>query len=104
MRKASFISASDGEELLKLAEQEAFEFAPVAKLGKYQKNDDYLQKHIDAILELPLVDVEAIRKRGFKVVVDAVNSSGGIAVPMLLKALGATVKEMYCDPTGHFPP
>ena len=101
--KGEFISASDGEELLKLAEQEAFEFAPVAKLGKYQKNDDYLQKHIDAILELPLVDVDAIRKRGFKVVVDAVNSSGGIAVPMLLKALGATVKEMYCDPTGHFP-
>jgi phosphomannomutase len=101
MRKAIYFS--DGEELLKLAEKEAFEFAPVAKLGKYQKNDDYLQKHIDAILELPLVDVEAIRKRGFKVVVDAVNSSGGIAVPMLLKALGATVKEMYCDPTGHFP-
>jgi phosphomannomutase len=101
--KGEFISGSDGEELLKLAEMEAFEFAPVAKLGKYQKNDDYLQKHIDAILELPLVDVEAIKKRGFKVVVDAVNSSGGIAVPMLLKALGATVKEMYCDPTGHFP-
>jgi phosphomannomutase len=101
--KGEFISASDGEELLKLAETEAFEFAPVAKLGKYQKNDDYLQKHIDAILELPLVDVEAIKNRGFKVVVDAVNSSGGIAVPMLLKALGVAVKEMYCDPTGLFP-
>jgi len=101
--KGEFISGADGEELLKLAENEAFEFAPVAKLGKYQKNDDYLQKHIDAILKLPLVDVEAIRKKGFKVVVDAVNSSGGIAVPMLLKALGVTVKEMYCEPTGHFP-
>jgi phosphomannomutase len=101
--KGEFISGKDGEELLKLAEKEAFEFAPVAKLGKYQKNDEYLQKHIDAILKLPLVDVEAIKSKGFKVVVDAVNSSGGIAVPMLLKALGATVKEMYCEPTGHFP-
>jgi phosphomannomutase len=101
--KGEFISGKDGEELLKLAEKEAFEFAPVAKLGKYQKNDQYLQKHIDAILKLPLVDVEAIKSKGFKVVVDAVNSSGGIAVPMLLKALGATVKEMYCEPTGHFP-
>ena len=101
--KGEFISGKDGEELLKLAEKEAFEFAPVAKLGKYQKNDEYLQKHIDAILKLPLVDVEAIRNKGFKVVVDAVNSSGGIAVPMLLKALGVSVKEMYCEPTGHFP-
>jgi phosphomannomutase len=101
--KGEFISGKDGEELLKLAEKEAFEFAPVSKLGKYQKNDQYLQKHIDAILKLPLVDVEAIKSKGFKVVVDAVNSSGGIAVPMLLKALGATVKEMYCEPTGHFP-
>ena len=101
--KGEFISGKDGEELLKLAEKEAFEFAPVAKLGKYQTNDDYLQTHIDAILKLPLVDIDAIRNKGFKVVVDAVNSSGGIAVPMLLKALGVTVKEMYCEPTGHFP-
>lgn len=101
--KGEFISAKDGEELLKLAEKEAFEFAVVAKLGKYEKNDTYLQKHIDEILKLPLVDVEAIQSKGFKVVVDAVNSSGGIAVPMLLKALGVSVKEMYCEPTGHFP-
>ena len=101
--KGEFISGTDGEELLMLADKEAFEFAPVSKLGKYQKNDDYLQKHIDIILDLPLVDVEAIKSKGFKVVVDAVNSSGGIAVPMLLRALGVTVKEMYCEPTGHFP-
>ncbi|MEP6734230.1 MAG: phosphoglucosamine mutase [Chryseolinea sp.] len=101
--KGEFISGKDGEEMLKLAENEAFEFVPVAKLGKYQRNDAYLQKHIDTILKLPLVDVDAIKARGFKVVVDAVNSSGGIAVPQLLKALGVTVKEMYCEPTGHFP-
>lgn len=101
--QGEFISGKDGEDLLKLAETEAFEFAPVSKLGKHEKNDTYLQKHIDAILKLPLVDVEAIKAKGFKVVVDAVNSSGGIAVPMLLNALGVTVKELYCEPTGHFP-
>lgn len=101
--KGEFISGKDGEDMLKIAEQEAFEFVPVSKLGKYQKNDGYLRKHIDIILQLPLVDVEAIKNKGFKVVVDAVNSSGGIAVPMLLNALGVFVKEMYCEPTGHFP-
>ncbi|MBL0742247.1 phosphoglucosamine mutase [Chryseolinea lacunae] len=101
--KGEFISGKDGEAMLKIAEDEAFEFAPVAKLGKYTKNDTYIQKHIDLILALPLVDVEAIRNRGFSVVVDAVNSSGGISVPPLLKALGVSVKEIYCEPTGHFP-
>jgi len=101
--KGEFISGKDGEALLKLAADEDFEFAPVAKLGKYTKNDTYIQKHIDMILKLPLVDAEAIRNRGFNVVVDAVNSTGGIAVPMLLKALDVDVKELYCEPTGHFP-
>lgn len=101
--KGEFISGKDGEEMLQIAETEAFEFAPVSKLGKYQKNDGYIEKHIELILKLPLVDAEAIRNRGFSVVVDAVNSSGGIAVPMLLKALGVSVKEMYCEPTGRFP-
>ena len=68
-----------------------------------KRTTTYLQKHIDAILKLPFVDVEAIKGKGFKVVVDAVNSQGGIAVPLLLKALDATVKELYCEPTGHFP-
>lgn len=101
--RGEFISAKDGEALLRIAEKEAFDFAPVNKLGTYEKKDGYIQKHIDQILKLPLVDAEAIRSRGFKVVIDAVNSTGGIAVPMLLKALGVAVKELYCEPTGHFP-
>lgn len=101
--KGEFISGSDGEEILRIAEGEHFEFSPVAKLGEYKTNDTYLKKHIDLILKLPLVDVEGIKARDFKVVVDAVNSTGGIAVPMLLQALGVTVKEIYCEPTGHFP-
>ncbi|MDH4092419.1 MAG: phosphoglucosamine mutase [Cyclobacteriaceae bacterium] len=101
--KGEFISGKDGEEMLQIAETESFEFAPVSKLGKYQKNEEYIQKHIELILKLKLVDAEAIRNSGFSVVVDAVNSSGGIAVPMLLKALGVSVKEMYCEPTGRFP-
>lgn len=101
--KGEFISGKEGEEVLKIAAKEEFDFAPVTKLGNYTKNDTYLQTHIDLILKLPLVDVEAIKARGFKVVVDAVNSSGGIAVPLLLKALHVTVKELYCEPTGHFP-
>jgi phosphomannomutase len=101
--KGEFISAKDGEDVLNIAKNEEFDFAPVTKLGNYIKNDSYLQKHIDQILKLPLVDVAAIKSRGFKVVVDAVNSSGGVAVPMLLKALNVAVKELYCEPTGHFP-
>ncbi len=101
--KGEFISEQDGAEVLQIAEQERFEFAPVSKLGKYEENDTYFQKHIDMILALPLVDVEAIRSKSYKIVVDAVNSTGGIVVPMLLKALGVTVKEMYCEPTGLFP-
>ncbi len=100
--KGEFISGKDGEEVLALADKEDFEFAPVTKLGKYEKKEGYFQKHIDMILKLPLVDAEAIRKRNFKVVVDAVNSTGGIVVPMLLKQLGVTVKELHCEPTGHF--
>jgi phosphomannomutase len=101
--KGEFISAKDGEEVLKLAEQEEFDFAPVTKLGKYEANSTYLQKHIEMILALPMVNVEAVRSKNYKVVVDAVNSTGGIAVPMLLKELGVSVKEMYCEPTGQFP-
>jgi phosphomannomutase len=101
--KGEFISAADGEEVLKIAASEDFEFAPVTKLGTYKANDTYLKKHVELILKLPLVDLEAIRSKDFKVVVDAVNSTGGIAVPMLLEALGVTVKELYCEPTGHFP-
>jgi phosphomannomutase len=100
--KGEFISGKDGEEVLKLAEDEAFDFIPVTKLGKYEKGEGYIRKHIEQIIKLPLVDVQAVRKKGFKVVVDAVNSSGGIAIPMLLRELGVTVKELHCEPTGHF--
>jgi phosphomannomutase len=101
--KGEFISGKDGEDVLKIAESEDFDFNQVTKLGKYEKDDTYLKKHIDLILKLPLVDVEAIKSKSFSVVVDAVNSSGGIAVPMLLKELGVKVKELFCEPTGNFP-
>lgn len=100
--KGEFISEKDGQEVLALAEKTDIEFAPVNKLGKYERKEGYLQKHIEMVLKLPLVDVPAVKARGFKVVVDAVNSTGGIAVPMLLKAMGVTVKEVHCEPTGHF--
>lgn len=101
--KGEFISGQDGAEVLELGESADFDFAEVNHLGTITKNDTYIDKHIQMILDLPLVDVEAIKSKGFKVVVDAVNSTGGIAVPRLLKALGVTVKEEYCEPTGHFP-
>jgi phosphomannomutase len=102
--KGEFISAKDGEELLELAESANYNFAEVKKLGKYTTHDHYIQKHIDMILDLPLVDVEAIKNRNFKVVVDAVNSTGGIAIPKLLKALGVSeIRELYCYPDGNFP-
>lgn len=102
--KGEFISAKDGEEVLALAEKENFEFAEVKKLGDYELKKDYIDIHIGQILKLPLVDVDAIKARNFRVVIDCVNSSGGIAIPALLKALGVqSVKELYCDPNGHFP-
>ncbi len=102
--KGEFISASDGETVLKIAEEDAYVFAEVTALGKYETQDDAIQRHIDAILKLPLVDVEAIKKRKFKIAIDCVNSTGGIAVPMLLKALGVeTTFELYVTPDGNFP-
>lgn len=99
-----FISAKDGEEVLKIAFQESFSFADVNKLGKYLTAPDYLQKHIDKVVALPLVDVKAIKEKNFKIVVDAVNSTGGIAVPALLRALGVEeITELYCIPNGQFP-
>lgn len=86
--KGEFISGDDGAALLAIAEQESFQFVPVTMLGSTRSTNEYLQKHIDAILAYDLVDVEAIKARGFKVVVDAINSSGAVYVPALLKALG----------------
>ncbi|WP_345951002.1 phosphoglucosamine mutase [Mucilaginibacter sp. PAMB04274] len=99
-----FITDTDGKEVLEMAENSAFDYASVDDLGKVATDNSYLQKHIDQILSLPLVDKEAIAAANFKVVVDAVNSTGGIYVPALLEALGVkTVHQLYCDPTGHFP-
>lgn len=101
--KGEFISGADGEALLAIAENDSAEYADVKSLGKVETNDTYLQKHIEMILELPLVDKEAIAKANFKICVDAVNSSGGIAVPMLLEALGVSeIKRINCEPTGIF--
>lgn len=98
-----FISASEGEMVLHIAESESFEFAEVKKLGKYYTDDTYLQKHIDAILQLPLVNQAAIAAKQYYVIVDAVNSTGGVAVPMLLKALGIKkVTLLNGEPTGIF--
>jgi phosphomannomutase len=102
--KGEFISAKDGEDLLALADAESFDFAEVTALGKYKEDDSFIQKHIDKILALSLVDVAAIKAKKFKVVIDCVNSTGGIAVPMLLKQLGVDdITELYCTPDGNFP-
>ncbi|MFC6996838.1 phosphoglucosamine mutase [Rufibacter roseus] len=98
-----FINDAEGKLVLEIAEQESFQFAEVNKLGKYRQSDKFLKKHIKAILDLPLVDVEAIKAANFKVVVDAVNSSGGFAVPMLLEELGVSqIEKLYCEPDGNF--
>lgn len=102
--RGEFISAKEGEELLEIANQEAFDFAEVDDLGTVTEDDTYLDKHIQAVLNLPLVDVSVISQANFKIVVDAVNSTGGIFVPALLRDLGVKeVIELYCEPTGHFP-
>lgn len=99
-----FISDADGREVLDLGEQGDVVFSEVNELGKITADDSYLKKHIDKILALPLVDTEAIRKANFKVAIDCVNSTGGIFVPALLRALGVeTIYELYCTPDGHFP-
>ncbi|NDV14932.1 phosphoglucosamine mutase [Muricauda sp. TY007] len=101
--KGEFLDAEEGAKILKLAEEEGFEFAEVDDLGEIIKNDSYIDIHIDEVLELSLVDAETIKKAGFKVVVDGVNSTGGIAIPKLLEELGVEVVKLYCDPTGRFP-
>jgi len=99
-----FVSGADGEEILEIAENQDFDFADVKKLGSYTEDHSYIDKHIQKVLDLDLVDVEAIKKANFKIAIDCVNSTGGIAVPRLLKALGVeSVKEFYCEPNGHFP-
>lgn len=101
--KGEFIDAKAGEMILERAVKEDFSYAEVDDLGIETKDDSYLQKHIDAVLNLSLVEKEQIAKKGFKVVVDGVNSTGGIFIPALLEQLGVEVVKLYCDPTGHFP-
>ena len=97
-----FLTDAEGKEVLRLAEAEDFDYADVDHLGREQKNYTWLRRHINHVLALDLVDVEAIRKADFTVAVDAVNSVGGIAIPQLLDALGVKrVEKLFCDPTGN---
>ncbi len=101
--KGEFLNDVEGKEVIRVAEAEDFTFADVHDLGKEYKNDTWTDRHIDQVLALPLVDVEAIKKAGFRVAVDAVNSIGGVAIPRLLKKLGVKeVVELNCEPTGSF--
>ena len=101
--KGEFLNAMDGEKVLEIAENDAYLFAEVNNLGHYRKKKNYINKHINEVLNLKLVDVEAIKQAKFKVVVDAVNSTGGIAIPALLEKLGVECVELYCEPNGEFP-
>ena len=102
--KGEFLSASDGDEVLRLSDNTNIDFKEVNKIGKLQNDSSAIDFHIKTILALPMVDKEAITNKNFKVVIDCVNSTGGIAVPALLKALGVeNIVEMYCEPNGEFP-
>ena len=101
--RGEFIDAAEGAEVLRLAESEELNYADVDSLGQVTEDLATIDHHIERVLQLKLVDVEAIRKAGFKVAIDAVNSTGGLAIPKLLRALGVKeVVELNCDPTGHF--
>ena len=101
--KGEFVSDQDGKAILRIAQENDFSFATVDHLGKLTYDDRYIDLHIEEVLALPLVTPEAIQKKKFRVVVDAVNSSGGIAIPRLLERLGVEVVKLYCEPNGHFP-
>lgn len=102
--KGEFLSGEDGKKILEIAEADDYSFAEVHDLGKVTPNDDILEKHIEAILALPYVNVEAIKNADLSVAIDAVNSTGGIAIPALLEKLGVKkVEKLYCEPNGQFP-
>jgi len=102
--KGEFISAKEGKRVLELAESSETKYADVHSLGSYESKTEYIDYHIDKIIELPYVNVEAISNADFKVAIDAVNSTGGIAIPKLLERLGVTrTIELYCTPNGIFP-
>lgn len=98
-----FLNAAEGNEVLRIAAAEAFEYADIDHIGKYREDDSFNQRHIDSVLALKLVDVEAIRRANFRVAIDCVNSVGGIILPQLLEQLGVQhVEKLYCEPTGDF--
>jgi len=101
--KGEFLSAKDGEEILELAENDAFTFSEVDDLGKYTFDDSFNDKHIEEVLNLNLVNVDLVKSAGFKVVVDAVNSTGGFMIPRLLEKMGVECVKLYCEPNGKFP-
>lgn len=102
--KGEFLNNAEGERVMEIADKSEIQFADVDHLGEHLKIENYTQIHIQKILDLELVDVEAIKKANFSVAVDAVNSVGSFAIPELLKALGVSdILELYCEPTGHFP-
>lgn len=101
--RGEFINAAQGQRILELAAAEDFDFAQVDDLGTVTAHDAYMDIHVDEVLDLELVEADVIRKAGFKVVVDGVCSTGGVAIPKLLDALGVEVVKLYCEPTGHFP-
>ena len=101
--KGEFLNGIEGEKILNYAENEDFTFAEVDDLGSITKNDAYIDLHIEEVMALELVDVEAIKAAKFKVVVDGVNSTGGIAIPRLLEELGVEAVKLYCTPNGEFP-
>ena len=100
--KGEFLTAADGEEVLTIAEKEDFEYASVDELGKYTEDNSFNQRHIESVLNLKLVDREAIKNAHFKVLVDAVNSVGGVIMPQFLDALGVEYKVLNGEPTGDF--
>jgi len=101
--KGEFLSAEAGKEILEIAEKENFNYVDVDSLGKYTTNNEYIQKHIEKVLELPYVNKDAIKGADFSIVIDAVNSTGGIAIPLLLDALGVKkVTGIHCEPSGDF--
>lgn len=101
--KGEFLSGEAGAIILDIAERDAFDFSDVDNLGGITENDAYMDIHIDEVLNLPLVDIEAVKSAKFKVVVDGVNSSGGIIIPKILELMGVECVKLYCEPNGHFP-
>ena len=100
--RGEFLNDAEGKRVLALADDEAFEFPEIDSIGKVLSREDFNPTHIQQVLALPLVDVEAVKARRFKVVVDAVNSIGGVVIPALLEELGCEVVKLNCEPTGEF--